>query len=298
MVTKVKITQLPQTTTLKSNHIIHVVEPSNILGTPGVNKTISMQNLFSTIDMPVVINPFLNYFSLNLKGSVDNYLIQSDPFTNSLGFGTINPHQKVHIKGNLKVGGSYGTGASLSAVVDISTTAITTVVVNNGGSGYNDSTTISVTGSGAGASFSVTLDPVTKAITHVGVTTGGSGYTTPVVNAVDIIQTPGIIIPAVEDISGAAGTYTLNTAYQISKLNITGSSIYQLGVGVENQTKTIIVSTIGTGGAGSISLVGVNFLGFTSLQFTHAGDSVTLYYHTIGSNGYWGVISSHGATIV
>ena len=71
---------------------------------------------------------------------------------------------------------SFGNSKTLTATTSIITGAVTSIEVNNGGSGYTTTPTVTITGgTGSGATATAVLSG--DAVASVLVTTGGSGYT-------------------------------------------------------------------------------------------------------------------------
>lgn len=85
------------------------------------------------------------------------------------------------------------------------------------------------------------------------------------------------------------GPGAVNVTQEFTSISTTDVDAYTLADGIETQRKTIIM----TGYTNTGTLTPTNTLGFTDIDFTGIGQSVTLVF----LNGYWNVVASYGVTI-
>ena len=99
--------------------------------------------------------------------------------------------------------------------------------------------------------------------------------------------TIGVLDGAVQSLSGAGA---VNLTTMITSLTTTGASqALTLANGDVGQIKIIVHTVDG----GSAVLTPTTALGFTTMTFTNAGDSITLVYTSAG----WAIVGNRGGTI-
>jgi hypothetical protein len=85
------------------------------------------------------------------------------------------------------------------------------------------------------------------------------------------------------------GPGAINVTQEFTSINTTGTDAYTLANGSEGQRKTIIMN----GDSGNGTLTPSNVLGFSDIEFTAVGQSVTLVF----LNTKWNIVASYGVTI-
>ena len=130
----------------------------------------------------------------------------------------------------------------------------------------------------------VSINSSTGAVT----TTARLGATSSITTlSVSGTATIGVLDGSVQSLSGA-GAVNLTTL--ITSLTTTGSAqALTLANGDVGQIKVIVHTVDG----GSAVLTPTTALGFTTMTFTNAGDSITLVYTAAG----WAIIGNRGGTI-
>jgi hypothetical protein len=130
----------------------------------------------------------------------------------------------------------------------------------------------------------VSVNSTTGAVTTTATLGASSSITT---LAVSGTATLGAVVGGVQSLSGAGA---VNVTTLVTALTTTGSAqALTLADGTAGQIKVIVHVVDG----GSAVLTPTTPLGFSTMTFTNAGDSITLVYTAAG----WAIIGNRGGTI-
>lgn len=130
----------------------------------------------------------------------------------------------------------------------------------------------------------ISVNSTTGAVTTTATLGASSSITT---LAVSGTATLGAVVGGVQSLSGAGA---VNVTTLVTALTTTGSAqALTLADGTAGQIKVIVHVVDG----GSAVLTPTTPLGFSTMTFTNAGDSITLVYTAAG----WAIIGNRGGTI-
>lgn len=131
----------------------------------------------------------------------------------------------------------------------------------------------------------ISINSTTGAVTTTATIGTATSVTTLAVSGASTLS--GALIGGVQSLSGAGA---VNLTTPVTALTTTGSAqALTLADGTAGQIKTIIHVVDG----GSAVLTPTTPLGFSTMTFTNAGDSITLVYTAAG----WAIIGNRGGTI-
>ena len=131
----------------------------------------------------------------------------------------------------------------------------------------------------------ISINSSTGAVTTTSTIGTATSVTTLAVSSTSTLS--GAVVGGVQSLSGAGA---VNLTTPITALTTTGSAqALTLADGTAGQIKSIIHVVDG----GSAVLTPTTALGFTTMTFTNAGDSITLVYTSAG----WAIIGNRGGTI-
>lgn len=131
----------------------------------------------------------------------------------------------------------------------------------------------------------ISINSSTGAVTTTATLGPATSVTTLAVSSTSTLS--GAVVGGVQALSGAGA---VNLTTPITALTTTGAAqALTLADGTAGQIKSIIHVVDG----GSAVLTPTTALGFTTMTFTNAGDSITLVYTSAG----WAIIGNRGGTI-
>jgi hypothetical protein len=298
----IKLSQLPVAVTSTASDFMMIVQN-------GVNKQITLTTLLNTLNSgnDIKLNPGQNPINITASSANATNLFFLQGTSDSIGINTNTPQALFHVNGNLKVGLSGNTPFALSSMV-WSTGGIITVTTTLTNSFVTGQTLLisGVVPSPYNGAFNVTVTGVntfTYVLPGYPSTSPGTVSTQGSITTISS-QGNGVLLNSDEAVfypSGGSAYIALNAARELSSLVVssgTSSGLFSLGNGVVGQYKCLAATALPVASTTTVSTKTYSqALGFNTITFSLAGQSVLLRCSSISGVPTWICVGNNGAIL-